>query len=198
MRLFARVLLPLLLLAAPATAEEPAAQVSRVNEALIAAMKDAETLGYQGRFEKLEPVLSTAFDFKTMARISVGSHWSKLSEAERKELVEGFSKLSIATFADRFDGFSGERFEIRGQSPGPRDTILVDNRIVKSDGEAIGINYLLRKDGENWRIVDVYLDAKISELAMKRSEYTAVIDNLGFEQLLAIMKEKLARMETAS
>lgn len=198
MRHFAAAFLALVLLTPPALAEEPSDQVSRVNEALIGAMKEAKTLGYQGRYNKLAPVLSDAFDFKTMARISVGSHWSTLSESEKSELVEGFAKLSIATFADRFDGFSGERFEIQGEKPGPRETVLVDNKIVKSDGEAVAINYLLRKDGETWRIVDVYLDAKISELAMKRSEYTAVIDNQGFERLMSIIEDKLARIASAS
>ncbi|MGH6947018.1 MAG: ABC transporter substrate-binding protein [Kiloniellales bacterium] len=198
MRQLAAALLALVLLTPPALAEEPSDQVSRVNEVLIGAMKEAKTLGYQGRYDKLAPVLSEAFDFRTMARISVGSHWNELSAAEKSQLVEGFARLSIATFADRFDGFSGERFEIQGEKPGPRETVLVDNKIVKNDGEAVAINYLLHKDGETWRIVDVYLDAKISELAMKRSEYTAVIDNQGFERLMSIIEDKLARIASAS
>ncbi|MFQ6017256.1 MAG: ABC transporter substrate-binding protein [Kiloniellaceae bacterium] len=179
---------------AAAAGQGPRGLVERLNATLLEVMRDAERLGYQGRYDHLAPVLARTFNFPLMARVSVGRHWRSLDEAQRKRLIDVFGRISIATFAARFDGYSGERFEVIGERQAPRKAILVDNRLIKSDGEAVAINYLLRKFEDAWRVVDVFLDAKYSELAMKRSEYTSVIANHGFDSLISSLEEKLARL----
>ena len=198
--LLAFVLLALMLAApwtapSPAVAEErPQAIVARLNTALIGVMREADTLGYEGRFVRLAPLLEEIFDFSRMAGISVGRHWRKLDGAQREQLVETFRRMSIATYAARFNGFSGEQFQILGEEQAPRKAVLVRNRLVKSDGKAVEIDYLLRPGTNGWRVVDVFLDAKYSELAMKRSEYSSVFDREGFEGLVNILEAKIAKL----
>ncbi len=179
--------------AAAAQPGDPADVVERVDGVVIEVMREAETLGYRGRFERLEPVLRTCFDFPQMARVAVGRHWQELNEAQRERLVEGFAELSIATFAARFDGYSGQRFEVGGTRPSLRGAVLVDNRLVKPSGESTNIDYVLRSDDEGgWRIVDVYLESKYSELAMKRAEYTSVLRRHGFDELMRRIEAEIA------
>lgn len=178
---------------AVATAE-PDEPVRTVDSALLEAMKRAEELGFEGRYALLEPVVQETFDLPYMAEIAVGRHWQKLDEAQRQALVDSFSDLSVATFAARFDGYSGETFELGQTRDGPRGSKLVANRLVKSDGEAVPINFLLREVEGRWRIVDILLDAKFSELATKRSEYTSVVSSQGFERLLELLDSKVAEL----
>jgi phospholipid transport system substrate-binding protein len=186
----------LLLVAAPAgrAAETPAATNERLNAALLAAMKDAAALGYRGRYEQLAPVLRETFDFPAMAQIVVGSHWSSISTAQQQAFIEAFTDYSIGVFADRFDGYEGETFEVLGEQPARRGAVLVQNRIVKSDGEPVAINYLTRpeNDGANWRVIDTILGGMASELATRRSEYDGIIEKLGIEALTEALKDKTA------
>jgi phospholipid transport system substrate-binding protein len=175
-----------------AAGETPRGVAEELDAALLKAMRNAKALGYEGRYQLLAPVLEATFDFSYMARVSVGRYWRKMDEAQRARLIEAFGKLSIATFAARFDGYGGETFKVLGQEDQPRGVILVVNHLVKSDGEAVPINYLMRKQKERWRIVDVFLEAKYSELAIKRSEYTSVYKRDGFAGLIAIMESKIA------
>ena len=179
---------------AAAAEEAPSDIVGRLNAVLMEVMQQADELGFSGRYDRLAPVLSEAFNFSLMARISVGRHWRKLANSDRDRLVDVFGRLSIATFAARFDGYSGERFEVLGENPALRKAILVRNRLIKNDGEAVEINYLLKTAKGRWRVVDVFLDAKYSELAMKRSEYGAVIKNAGFDELIRRLNEKIATL----
>ena len=179
---------------AAAAEETPRDIVRRLNAVLLEVMQQADELGYSGRYDRLAPVLSEAFNFPLMARISVGRHWRKLEDSDRDRLVDAFGRMSIATFAARFDGYSGERFEVLGEKPAPRKAILVRNRLIKNDGEAVEINYLLKPAQGRWRVVDVFLDAIYSELAMKRSEYGSVIKNLGFDELIRSLDEKIAEL----
>lgn len=202
MRLNTLKVLPVILLLAfarpGAAAENASATVERLNTALLAVMQEADTLGYQGRYDQLAPDLKEIFDFPTMARISLGGHWRKTEAAKQEAFVAAFTDYSIAIFARRFDGYSGERFEILGEEQAKRGAMLVRNQIVKSDGEAVAINYLARpaKEGGTWRLVDTLLDAKYSELATRRSEYTSIVKNQGIDALIEILSKKAAESAT--
>ncbi len=180
--------------AARAAEPTPTAIVERLNAVLIEVMQGAEALGFQGRYARLAPVLSATFNFPWMARISAGRHWRALDEATRSRFVEAFGNMSIATYAARFDGYGGERFEVLGAAPARRKTVLVRNHLVKSDGETVAIDYLLKAAEGRWRVVDVFLDGKYSELALKRSEYGSVIKNHGMEVLIRRLDEKGAQL----
>ena len=181
-----------------AAEESPRVVAERLDAALLEAMRNAEALGYEGRYELLAPVLEQSFDFPFMARVSIGRYWRKMDEAQRAKLVEAFARLSIATFAARFNGYGGETFQILGEEEQPRGAILVVNHLVKTDGEAVPINYLMRENKGRWRVVDVFLDAKYSELAIKRAEYTAVYKRDGFDRLIEIMETKIANFAGGS
>lgn len=192
-------ILAALLLTAPAAMaadpppNSPSATVERLNAALLEVMQQADELGYAGRYAKLEPTLTEIFDFQGMARVSLGSHWSKLSDAQEAAFTQAFADYSVGVFAHRFDGFSGERFEVLGEQEGRRGTVLVRNQIVKSDGEAVEINYLTQpQDDGSWRIIDTILGGTASELAARRSEYSSIMRKLGIDALIQALKDKTA------
>jgi phospholipid transport system substrate-binding protein len=180
--------------AAPRAGETPTATVERLNAVLLETMKSAGDLGYQGRYDKLAPVLNEIFDFPTMARIVLGTHWSSISKRQQADFTEAFADYSVGVFASRFDGYDGERFEILGEQPAWRGAVLVQNQIVKSDGEAIAINYLTRptEAGDNWQIVDTILGGAYSELATRRSEYDGIVEKTGIVSLIDAVNRKTA------
>lgn len=175
-------------------AEVPASGlIERFHETLIGVMKKAETLGFEGRYEKLAPAVEETFNLAFMARFAAGSHWKRLSADQRGKLIEAFSALSIATYAERFDGYSGERFDILNEKQFRRSTRLVKTGLVKSDGETIILNYLVGQRDGNWRVIDVHFKG-VSELAVRRSEYTSVLKRKGFGTLIAVIEKKIANL----
>ena len=172
----------------------PTAVIELLHQSLIETMKDAQRLGIDGRYKQLQPILEKSFDFERMIAIAAGSYWTSADEAQRRRLLEAFTKLSVTTYAARFNGFSGETFEMLGQRQGPRDTALVDTRLNRTDGPPVPITYVMtERDGE-WRIVDVLLDKSISELAVRRSEYNQVLRTSGTEGLSETLDEKAAQL----
>ena len=170
----------------------PAEVVARVNDTLISNMREAEALQFQGRFDRLAQVFGEAFHFGFMSRVAVGGYWRDLKTVQKESLAEAFARMSIATYAARFDGYSGETFEIGESIEQPRGAMLVRNRLIRPDDEPVSIDYLLRQFDGRWRIVDVFLDGAISEIATKRSEYNSILKNNGFEGLLARIETKTA------
>ena len=176
-----------------AAASEPQAVIERLHASLLDVMQSAQELGYQGRSERLKPVLEESYDFPFMIRIALGPTWRKLDERQRAELTQLFTDMSVANYAARFDGYEGQRFEILGEQPGPRDAVLVRSRIVPSDDAPIQLDYLLKQFPHGWRIIDVLLDARYSELARQRAEFAAVLREGGVPDLVATLERKIAQ-----
>jgi phospholipid transport system substrate-binding protein len=168
----------------------PKAVVAAFQDRLLATMKDGPTLGFEGRYQRLLPAMGEAFDLEQMARIVVGSRWTKMSAAERTQVVDLFRQFSVSTYASEFTEFGGERFEIGGEREQPGLGTIVETRLVLNDGQAIALNYLLRDTAAGWRIVDVYLAGTISELARRRDEFGSIIRRQGVDGLIALLKKK--------
>jgi phospholipid transport system substrate-binding protein len=171
--------------------------IKRLNDSLLSTMQSASKLGYEGRYKKLAPVIKSTFDLGFMTQYSAGRHWHQLTDAQKKALTDAFSRLTIATYAHRFDGYSGERFIVSSEEKPREGHRLVHSELIKSDGEAIKLNYLMRQTKEGWRVVDIFLKGTISELATKRSEYSSALDNQGFDGLMAILEQKISGLEAA-
>jgi phospholipid transport system substrate-binding protein len=153
-------------------------------DALLATMKQADRLGIRGRYDKLAPVISSTFDLAAMTRIAVGPEWNSIAPELQSKLIENFTRMTIATYASRFDGYSGERFEVEPASEIRTTGRVVHTKLFPSNGEPITLNYLMRGSDDNWRIVDVYLTGTISELATRRSEFASILKNGGPSALI--------------
>lgn len=180
--------------ATQAQSQTPTEVVEIFHDALAAAWRDAAALGYDGKREILEPAVATTFDTATMIRVATGRHnWEKFSEQQRKKLLDCFTAMTIAAYAGRFKDYSGQYFESLGEEPGKRKRVLVRTRLVRSNGEEVGFNYLMRPDGDSWAILDIYLDGKFSELAVWRSEFSAVLRDRGYDGLIAAIEERITK-----
>jgi len=152
----------------------PVAVIEGLQETLLDVMKRADALGVEGRYQVLGPRIEETFDLERMISVAAGSQWTKASEEERARLLDAFTRLTVSTYASRFNGYTGEKFEVLGERPGPRDRVLVDTRIIPSDGPPVALNYVLEQKGDRWQVIDILLDGKVSELAMRRSEYRSL------------------------
>ena len=172
--------------------------IERFHDTLLSVMKEAKNLGYEGRFEWLTPVIKESFNLPFMTSRSTGHHWKKASNEDHQRLIDAFTHMTIANYASRFDGYSGEIFETVEVKEGPRDSILVKTQIVKDDGEKVALNYVMREFDGQWQVVDIFLKGTFSELATRKSEYSSLIRDGGFPKLIARMKEKTKKIRNKS
>ena len=183
--------------AGPARAElsEPAAVAHELNASLLEVMKNAKTLGYAGRQQKLGPVVDRAFDIPFMAEKVIGKHWQTLDDDGRTRWVALFREFLVANYAGRFNDYSGQSFEDLGDEPSAFDTVLVHTRLLNAPEENVDLNYRMHKTAAGWRVIDVILKGTVSELALRRSDYTAVIDRSGFAALETYLRQKIAALQ---
>ncbi len=184
----------LVVLAVHAAAGEsaPSRVVSRLNAGLLDVLTQAQKLGYEGRFQRLAPVVDESFDIGFMAEKSLGRHWKALGDADRARWVGVFREFTTANYAGNFDKYSGQRFDVLGEEPAQNETMVVRTLLVNPAGENVELNYRLHQVGTTWKIVDVFLKGTVSELALRRSDYASVLERDGFEVLVSTVRGKIA------
>lgn len=172
----------------------PNATIAAFYDTLLATMKEGPVLGFAGRRERLAPAIRRAFDLPLMTRLMVGPQWPSLTAGQQEQLVAAFSEFSIATYANRFDDYSGERFEVDPAASATGNGVIVHSKLVKTDGDAVQIDYLMRENEAGWQIIDVYLSGTVSELATRRSEFSAVLRRGGADALVDVLQKKAAQL----
>jgi len=171
----------------------PAPVAKALCDALLNAMKEGPSVSYAARRDQLAPEISRDLDLPLMTRLVVGPSWRTLAPADREQLVDAFSAYSIATYAQRFRSYSGERFEVAPTaSPSASGDSIVHTKLFTGDGSPVQLDYLMRKNGDRWQIMDVFLNGTISELAARRSEYSSVLREGGAPALISLLKKKTA------
>jgi len=167
----------------------PTQVIETLNTALLAVMKAGPELGPQGRFDRLAPTIVATHDLDFIARFALGSYWKGLSEEQRGRYLAAFRDLSIATYASRFNAFDGEHFRILSEDPLPGGDAQVRSVLSTGDGDEVSFEYRLRRRDGPWRIINIVADG-VSDLALKRSEYTGVMRREGIAGLLTRMEDK--------
>ncbi len=175
-----------------ASAAHPAIDVvENLHATLLTVMKEGPRMGYQGRYDRLAPVIVAGFDMPFIAKTVMGGYWETLKAEQKSKFIEVFSNLSIATYAANFDAYSGERFKVVSEKEAAGGRILVQAQLIKSDGGQVQLDYLLHRAGSRWRIINVVAEG-VSDLALKRTDYTSFLKSKGFDPLLLRLNEKIA------
>ncbi|MGN8157931.1 ABC transporter substrate-binding protein [Salinisphaera sp. RV14] len=175
-----------------AAAAEPARSVvENLDSQLVATMKQGKQLGFAGRYKKLAPVIDHSFDLDRIAKLALGNKWSRLSPEQQKQYQHMFREDTLATYASRFDSYSGQTFKIKGVKNAPGGRRQVDTVIV-SGGDRIPINYVLDNEGGDWKIVNVVAKG-VSDLALKRGQYSSSIQDKGADGFIKQFKAQLKK-----
>ena len=189
-------------IAATPKAPSPQAVVETYYGTLNTVLQRAEALGFAGRYKTLNVAIKQTFDVGFVSRFAVGRFWNKFDDKQKAALKVRMGRLMAATYAARFKSYAGEKFEVLKTAPTSRGDQLVQTRIVKSDGKPVAIDYRLRlsaikknpKAAKEWRIIDVYLRGRISELAKWRAEFSSILQRQGYDGLIAAIDKKVAQL----
>jgi phospholipid transport system substrate-binding protein len=176
--------------AATSSATSPQGTIAALDNALLEAMKGGKALGYAGRYRIVSPVVKQLFDFEKIASLTMGPYWAQLHGAQQKEFMTVLADYTAATYAARFDRYDGERFAITSSQMLQPGTMGVFTTFTEHNGKVHRFDYLLQQADQQWRIVNVVADG-VSDLSMKRAEYTDTMKSKGFQALVAHLRKQI-------
>jgi phospholipid transport system substrate-binding protein len=175
----------------PLRGQTPSAAAARLQsyyEELMPTIKQAGRLTVRERDKRFAPAITALFDLTTMTRLAVGPAWKTFSPAQQAAAQEAFTRFIVADYASQIKDYSGESFVVDPQTvPETRGGgEIVKTKLLQSNGRTVSINYLVR----GGRVVDVYLNGTISDLAMRRDEFGSIIASGGADGLIKRLKDR--------
>jgi phospholipid transport system substrate-binding protein len=175
----------------PLRAQAPSAAVTKIQtyyQELMPTIQQAGRLSVRERDKRFTPVITAVFDLPTMTRLAVGPAWKTFSPEQQAAVREGFARFIVADYASQIKDYSGESFVVDPQTvPETRGGgEIVKTRLLQPGGRTVNINYLVR----NNRVIDVYLNGTISDLATRRDEFSSLIASGGADALIKRLRER--------
>ncbi|MGE0667809.1 MAG: phospholipid-binding protein MlaC [Sphingomonadales bacterium] len=167
------------------------ATVDELQTGMLGILKKTSGQPFEKRVEALCPVLDAKMDVKLQSAMAIGrSVWDSWTADQRATYVDKFRQYLCAIYASRFKSFTGQTLAVTGERPGPAGAVIVNSEVRIPQEPSIPIDYVMRKSGEAWKVSDLYLGGRISEVALRRSEFANVLRTQGFDGLMQAIATK--------
>ncbi len=177
---------------APAWADDPMTVVKTTVDQALEVLRDKSTPLAQ-RQDKLRQIVAQTFDFTEMAKSALGYHWKEITPAQQQEFTNAFIAFIEDSYLSKINDYRGQQVSFLRVSNEGAQYAQVATDIVQPKGDAIHVNYRLEQEGNTWKIYDVTVDA-ISIIANYRNQFNRVMNNKGYETLIADLKAKQAAL----
>ncbi|MGH7852481.1 MAG: MlaC/ttg2D family ABC transporter substrate-binding protein [Candidatus Binatia bacterium] len=190
--LIAAVMISALTFSAPKVrAGLPTDQVKATVEKALIVLKDPR-FKHQAkqpeRRDQLRQILFARFDFTEMAKRSLGANWRRRTPQEQEEFVRLFTDVLERAYAGIIESYTDEKIVyIHERVDGAYAD--VSSKILTSKGEEYSINYKTHLIGNEWKVYDVVVE-NISLVNNYRSQFSRVISNASYEELVRRLKDK--------
>ncbi len=169
------------------------AVIDGFHDNLIDILKRSDELGLQGRADELYPILQKHMNVLALGIGAVGRrNWNTWNTEQQDLFIDVFTKFMASTYASRFKEFNNQDFRIVGDRPGPRSSVIIMTEVHSKLPDVVNIHYLLINRNDAWAIADIYLDGAVSEVAMRRSDFSGILRTDGFDALIAAVDDKTA------
>lgn len=167
---------------------------ARVREVVLAG---PDTLSGEDR-TRVQDLIAEAFDFRELARLSLGDHWRDRTAEERGEFVDIFRRIIERQNFDLFVRYHREgRITYTSEEVDEEGRAVVLGEVpLKQETRRIAY-YLHRPStgaGGGWRIYDLAVDGAGTAEANRRT-YTRYIGRHSYPALLDALRRKLDRLE---
>jgi phospholipid transport system substrate-binding protein len=141
------------------------------------------------RRRELRGLVEQNFDFAAMSRSALGYNWRSLSPDQRERFTKLFTAFIEVAYLDKIQDYQGQQVRFTGQRSLGEGYTQVDTQIVQAGKSPISVSYLLEKTNGTWKVYDVTVES-ISIIANYRNQFNRVIQQKGFDQLMADLQAK--------
>ena len=127
---------------------------------------------------------------RKIARLVVGRHWQKATQAQQEEFTASFRRLLIKTYAvSIFEHISEAKVEFKPFSLKKDARPAIVRTLIRfDDGSRLPVDYKLLRVGDGqWLIYDVLI-SRLSLVINFRNSYGRIVESGGFDALLELLR----------
>jgi phospholipid transport system substrate-binding protein len=140
------------------------------------------------RKKGLKVVVGAIFDYKEMAKLSLGRYWDERTTDEKSEFVQVFETLLENTYTKKIESYNNEKVVYLKETVDGNSS-EVKSKVVTSKHDEYAIDYRLFNKGGKWVIHDVSIEG-ISLVANYRTQFDKIIRSEGYTALIKKLNSK--------
>jgi phospholipid transport system substrate-binding protein len=182
------IILCVLLIAVPTLADELGEVRELLKERIDAVVVLLQEKGVDKvrRNEQITNIVAPIFDYKAMARLSLGKkHWSTLDKEQQTEFSDLFIARLQKSYLDKLDLFSDEKV-LYGEPLAKGKKVHMPTTLV-SKGRRIEMLYKFYNSRKGWKVYDVEIGG-VSVIQAYRSQFDGVLSEGTIDALLDKLK----------
>jgi phospholipid transport system substrate-binding protein len=124
------------------------------------------------------------FDRDYAARQVLGRHGRGASDAEIKQFADALADNLMQRYGSSLLNFNTKlRVRVKSETPLPRGLgVKVSSEMLRSDGDAIPVDYLMRKSGSQWKVFDVMVEG-VSFVQTFRQQFDSELQRKSISQV---------------
>ena len=174
---------------------DPLVQVQKSVDEILLILQSEELQTPEKKDERKQRILTVVnrmFDFRGMARSSLGQNWNSLTTKERDSFVSLFASLIEQRYIGKIDAYSNQKVIYKNQRV-RNNKARVYTAIIDKDLE-IPIDYSLQMSQGKWLIKDLKIE-NVSLIANYRRDFNSIIRKEQFTGLVEKITEQLEKSE---
>ncbi len=146
-----------------------------------------EDLTQQAKNSQVVEIVTPMFDFKLMAKLSLGKkYWPDLSQDKKERFTELFIERLRQSYLNKLTAYTDEK--ISYESP-----VAINKKVhmptqLISKGNKIDMLYKLYPSNNGWKIYDVEIQG-VSIIRSYRSQFNEILQKGTFDELLQKMQK---------
>jgi phospholipid transport system substrate-binding protein len=145
---------------------------------------------------RFREILREYVAFESIARwVLGGRYWKSASDVQQQRYLALFEDLMVATYAHRFQNYSGEKLEVTSARPIEVGQSLVQTSLQRPGADkALRVDWRVRETDGTYKIIDIMVEG-LSMAQTQRSEFSSVLrDNGGdMDKLMATLEDRLMK-----
>lgn len=174
---------------------DPLVQVQKSVDEIFMILQSEELQTPEKKDERKQRILTVVnrmFDFRGMARSSLGQNWNSLTTEERDRFVSLFASLIEQRYIGKIDAYSNQKVIYKNQRV-RNNKARVYTVIIDKDLE-IPIDYSLQMSQGKWLIKDLKIE-NVSLIVNYRRDFNSIIRKEQFAGLVEKITEQLEKSE---
>jgi phospholipid transport system substrate-binding protein len=177
------------------SSNDPLVQVQKSVDEILMILQSEELQTPEKKDERKQRILTVVnrmFDFRGMARSSLGQNWNSLTTEERDRFVSLFASLIEQRYIGKIDAYSNQKVIYKNQRV-RNNKARVYTAIIDKDLE-IPMDYSLQMSQGKWLIKDLKIE-NVSLIANYRRDFNSIIRKEQFTGLVEKITEQLEKSE---
>jgi phospholipid transport system substrate-binding protein len=172
-------------------------RMKETTDKIIAIVSDPALKGSdksEAKKQSIRDVVDEVIDWEEMSRRSLGIHWQKRTDEEKKEFVRLFSQLIEKTYRDKVEDYAGEKVNYVGEKL-DGDYAEVESRILTSKNTEIPVNYKMTRKQDKWWVYDIVIEG-VSFVNNYRTQFNSILASSSYAGLVKQLKAKTEKVES--